>query len=57
MSNTRVKIGNTWFGRYGSGEHMFVNYLSGRVIPWKNIDKSTIQAIGFAPTVLYTEKR
>ena len=57
MSNTRVKIGNTWFDRYGSGEKTFLNYRSGRVIPWKNVDKSTVQAIGFAPTRKYVERR
>ena len=50
MSDKRVKIGNIWFEKYGYGEKSFINYLSGRVLSWKNIDKSTVQAVGFAPT-------
>jgi len=53
MSDKRVKIGNIWFEKYGYGEKSFINYLSGRVLSWKNIDKSTVQATGFAPTRKY----
>ena len=49
----RVQIGNLWFTQYCCGDKTFVNYLGGRVLLWKDIDKSTIQAVGFAPTRKY----
>jgi len=51
--NKRVQIGNLWFTQYCCGDKTFVNYLGGRVLLWDDIDKSTIQAVGFAPTRKY----
>jgi len=57
MRRVRVNIGGQWFDRYMGHGQDFVNYKGGRVIPWRQIAKGTIRAIGHDPTIKYTGER